>query len=70
MLLTTEARWCAVCAAESVFDRFDCDDHGPDCLELVCSACGTGLELVGAGLVEVGVPSETAGPAKVGEVAA
>ena len=45
MIATTEIRWCAECAAESAFERFDCADHPEDCLELVCTMCGEGLEL-------------------------
>ena len=47
MIATTELRWCEVCAAETVFDRFDCGDHAGDCLELVCSTCGAGIETAG-----------------------
>ena len=46
----TELHWCDGCAAEVAFDRFDCDDHGGDCLELVCTVCGRGVELVGVGI--------------------
>ena len=61
----TELRWCDGCAAEVAFDRFDCDDHGPDCLELVCTACGVGLELVAAG-----VAAAVSEPAEAHEAAA
>ena len=45
MIPTTELRWCGGCAAETAFDRFDCSDHSQDCLELVCTMCGEGVEL-------------------------
>ena len=48
----TELHWCDGCAADVAFDRFDCDDHGGDCLELVCTRCGAGLELVAVGIAE------------------
>lgn len=37
--------WCSGCDAESLFERVDCTDHGADCPELVCTGCGTGIEL-------------------------
>ena len=46
MVPSTEVRWCGVCAADAVFDRFDCTEHD-DCLELACSGCGAGLERAG-----------------------
>ena len=45
MIVTTELRWCGECATETPFERFDCADHPGDCLELVCTRCGQGLEL-------------------------
>ena len=50
MVATTQTRWCGACAAETAFERFDCADHPEDCLELVCTACGCGVELVGSGV--------------------
>ena len=47
MTTTTEIRWCGGCAAEAVFERFDCADHPDDCLELICTACGAGVEAPG-----------------------
>ena len=47
MIATTEIRWCGGCAAEAAFERFDCADHPEDCLELVCTVCGAGVELPG-----------------------
>ncbi|HVF19069.1 MAG TPA: hypothetical protein VNA14_02365 [Mycobacteriales bacterium] len=44
----TEIRWCGGCAAEVAFERFDCAEHPEDCLELVCTGCGSGVELIGA----------------------
>lgn len=56
----TELHWCDACAAEVAFERFDCDDHGLDCLELVCTVCGHGVERVGAGIAAdvAAVPAE------------
>lgn len=38
-------RWCGGCAAETAFVRFDCSDHPEDCVEMVCTLCGGGVEL-------------------------
>ena len=48
-------RWCGGCAADTVFDRFDCLDHGADCVEWVCSVCGGGVEDAPFQLPGVGV---------------
>lgn len=40
-----QMRWCGGCADETVFVRFDCADHDDDCVELVCTLCGGGVEL-------------------------
>jgi hypothetical protein len=37
-------RWCSGCAAVTAFERFDCADHPDDCVELVCTTCGVGIE--------------------------
>ncbi len=42
MIATTELRWCEACAAEVLFERFDCADHPADCRELVCTGCDAG----------------------------
>lgn len=38
-------RWCSECAADAVFERFDCADHPEECIELVCVLCGGGIEV-------------------------
>lgn len=48
MIRLTELHWCDGCDADTTFDRFDCAEHEGDCLELVCTICGTGRELAGA----------------------
>jgi hypothetical protein len=47
-------RWCGGCAADAVFERFDCADHPGDCVELVCVGCGAGAELGPVRLVAYG----------------
>ena len=54
MLVT---RWCSGCVAEAQFERFDCPDHGDDCVELVCTDCGHGLELVAPQTTDARVPA-------------
>ncbi len=44
MVVPTELRWCGDCAAETTFETFDCADHPDDCLEVVCTRCGQGIE--------------------------
>ena len=53
-------RWCAECAADAVFDRFDCADHPEECIELVCVLCGAGIEV---GPVAVPMAAGRASPA-------
>jgi hypothetical protein len=37
----TDIRWCAACAAETLFELPPCvDGHGDDCPDLACVECG------------------------------
>ncbi len=39
--MTEQFRWCAGCDEEQVFVMPPCEDeHGLDCLDLACVACG------------------------------
>ena len=41
-----QQRWCAECAAETLFELPPCQDgHGDECLDLACVECGAALVL-------------------------
>ena len=41
-ILTTA--WCATCRTDELFEHPDCgDDHGPECPEWACVACGEAI---------------------------
>jgi len=44
--------YCAICLTDVTFEQPPCDDHGADCPELLCTACGAAV-LYGPGVTVV-----------------
>jgi hypothetical protein len=44
LTIMTITAWCATCRTEELFEHPDCgDDHGPECPEWACVACGEAI---------------------------